>query len=326
MDSSFDILSDVLNSLHICGSLLLHESYTAPWAITLPSADRLGTLLKAAPSTRVVAFHLVKQGHIEFRVEGASSSAPLIVEAGEMVICFGGTSHQISQGRRPQQMPVERVLAGHDIPFRCAMGDRSSSLVCLCGVFYLEDTALNPLFSALPPLLHAPISQTKPSRNLVGVADLIAQELDQRAPGSNFMIERLLELLCASAIRTYMDMLEPGQSNWLTSLRDPVVGKALALVHRNPSHSWSVTTLAQAVALSPSRFSARFRSTLGESPMNYVSKWRIHVSCRLLRSPEQSIAEIAAQVGYESLPAFARAFKRHLRMPPGVWRSRQLKG
>lgn len=323
MDQNFDILSNVLDSLHICGSLLLHESYQAPWAIVLPGAEQLGEHLNVRTGTRIVPFHLVERGYIEVTsTESASvENPPLVVEAGEMMIGFSGAPHQIGQGANPHIFPVENVFAGKEVPFRCPKGTRNVSVLCLCGVFYLHDTHLNPLFASLPSVLHAPVSQAETFQNLSGVASLIAQELDQRSPGSNFMVERLLELLCAGAIRSYMDKTQHQDANWLTGLQDPIVSQVLAMIHAQPGHEWSVDTLARKVDLSPSRFSARFKDTLGESPMSYVSKWRIHVASRHLKNTDNNISEIAAQVGYENLAAFNRAFKRHLNMPPGAWRS-----
>ncbi len=319
MNSKFDILSDVLNSLDICGSLLLHESYTAPWAISIPDVKQLGNLLGVQTGTRAVAFHLVERGYIEL-TSPQQGFAPVIVEAGEMVICFSGTPHQISQGTDPPSISVEHILGGGEIPFRCSAEARGSSLLCLCGVFYLRDTHLNPLFAALPPILHAPVSQAETFQNLTGVANLIAKELDKQAEGSNFMVERLMELLCAGAVRSYMKRLQPQDPSWLTGLRDPIVSQALAKIHAQPGDDWSVDSLAQSVDLSPSRFAARFKATLGEGPMTYVSKWRIHLASRLLNRTEKNVSEIASEVGYENLAAFTRAFKRHVGETPSTWR------
>jgi len=324
INHDLDILSDVLDSLHICGNLLLHESYTAPWAISIPDRERLSVLLDTKPGTRAVAFHLVERGYIEISstADNALNEPPLIVEAGEMVICFSGTPHKIFQGVNPHVFPVENVFAGINIPFRCQPHTRGISLVCICGVFYLQDTHLNPLFAALPSILHASVSQAETFHNLSGVANLIVQELDQRAPGSDFMVARLLELLCAGAIRAYyIDKSHSQDPSWFNGLQDPIINRALTMIHAQPGNDWSIETLAQSVDLSPSRFAARFKQTLGESPMSYVSKWRIHVASRLLKSTESNISEIAAKVGYENLAAFNRAFKRNLKIPPGAWRS-----
>ncbi|ABW32169.1 AraC family transcriptional regulator [Acaryochloris marina] len=321
MNFEFDILSDVLNSLDICGSLLLHESYTAPWAISVPGAQQLGKLLRVQTGTRAVAFHLVERGYIEL-TSPQLGVKPMVVEAGEMVICFSGSPHQISQGTEPPSISVEYVLSGGEIPFRCSADARSSSLLCLCGIFYLRDTYLNPLFAALPPVLHAPVSQVESFQNLTGVASLIAKELDKPSAGSSFMVERLLELLCAGAVRSYMARLHPQDPSWLTGLRDPIISRALAKIHAQPGHDWSVDSLAQSVELSPSRFAARFKTTLGEGPMTYVSKWRLHIASRLLNRTEKNIYEIASDVGYDNLAAFTRAFKRYFGEPPGAWRTR----
>ena len=323
MSYDFDILSDVLDSLDICGSLLLHESYQAPWAISAPDSERLGQLLDIQPGTRAIAFHLVERGYIEL-TSPQQSFKPIIVEAGEMVICFSGMSHQISQGMKPSSISVEHVLGGGEIPFRSSIGDRRSSVLCLCGVFYLRDTHLNPLFASLPPVLHTSVSEASTFRNLSGVANLIAQELDQQSPGSDFMVQRLLELLCAGAVRSYMAKLESQEPSWLTALRDPVISRALAQIHSQPGQAWSVDRLAASVDLSSSRFAARFKATLGEGPMTYVSKWRIHVASRLLKRTEKNIHEIAVIVGYDNLAAFTRAFKRHFGEPPGSWRNRHM--
>lgn len=321
MINKFDVLSDVLDSLEICGSLLLHESYTAPWAISVPEAEQLGNLLGVQTGTRAVAFHLVERGYIEL-TSPQQGVEPMVVEAGEMVVCFGGSPHQIFQGSEPPSISVEYVLGGGEIPFRCSAEARGSSLLCLCGVFYLRDTHLNPLFAALPPVLLAPVSPGETFQNLTGVANLIAKELDKPSAGSNFMVARLLELLCAGAVRSYMARLHTQDPSWLTGLRDPIISRALAKIHAQPGHDWSVDSLAHSVDLSPSRFAARFKKTLGEGPMTYVSKWRIHLASRLLHRTEKNINEIASDVGYENLAAFTRAFKRYFGEPPGAWRTR----
>ena len=323
MDANFDILSNVLNSMHICGNLLLYESYNAPWSISIPQGHKLGKLLDIKPGTRVVAFHLVERGYLEIASteENTSQESSLTVGAGEMVICFSGTAHRIFQGNSFSSFPVKNVLAGTSLPFRSQLEKNYSSVSCICGVFYLEDTYLNPLFASLPPILHASLSQIEAFQNLSGVANLVVRELEQRSPGSDFMVQRLLEVLCAGAIRNYIDKLQSQEPSWLIGLRDPVISKILSIIHAQPGNDWSVETLAKSVDLSPSRFAARFKEIVGESPMSYVSEWRIHVASCLLKTTESNVSEIAFQVGYENLAAFNRAFKRHLNMPPGAWRA-----
>jgi AraC-like DNA-binding protein len=141
--------------------------------------------------------------------------------------------------------------------------------------------------------------------------------------GSTFVIDRLLELLCIEILRSHIETAAHSKSGWLAIVKDPVIGKAISMIHSRPGDSWSVKRLAQGVAMSPSRFAARFSAALGDSPMAYVTKWRMNVAGRLLDETRQGIEEIAANVGYDNVAAFARGFKRHLGVPPGAWRARQ---
>jgi AraC-like DNA-binding protein len=268
----------------------------------------------------VVAFHFVERGHVEITLQTGTEA---VVEAGEMAICFAGAAHQISQGSNPHVVPVDTLLTGGGNVFRPSEKNRVRSTSLMCGVFLLHDTHLNPLFAALPPLLHASVSRSSGCHNLSGVADLMAHEMNRQSFGSGYVIERLLELLCAEAVRSHIETIHHQEVGWLRGLRDPTVGRAIAMIHSRPGENWSVRRLAEGVAMSPSRFAARFAAALGESPMAYVAKWRMNVAGRLLDRTQRGISDIAADVGYESLAAFNRAFKRHVGVPPAAWRARE---
>lgn len=317
IDSNNDVLSDTLRSMRIGGSLLLREKYAPPWAVAIPDADKLGALLKIKDGVRVVAFHLVERGHCEIKLQCGDK---VIVEAGEMVICFSGSAHRISQGSIQQAMPVETLMAGGGNVFRPAEKNLARSTSLLCGIFLLHDTHLNPLFAALPPLLHTSVSRASGFHNLSGVANMMSQEIERKSFGGGYVVERLLEVLCAEAVRSHFEKITHKEACWFNGIKDPIVGHAIKMIHSQPGESWSVGRLAQGVAMSPSRFAARFTAALGESPMAYVAKWRMNVASRLLNATQQGIGQIAANVGYENLAAFNRAFKRHTGMPPAAWR------
>ncbi len=320
IDSQSDCFSDLLRSMRISGSLLLKEEYATPWAISVPSADRLGALLQVSAGLRVVAFHLVERGHVQITLQNGREA---VLEAGEIAICFAGTAHLISQGSNPRIVPVETFLTGGGNAFQPTEKNRARSASLLCGVFLLHDTHLNPLFAALPPLLHASVSRSHDAYNLSGVAGLMAQEMNQKSFGNAYVVERLLELLCAEAIRSHIETIHHKEVGWFTGLKDPTVGRAIAMIHARPGEHWSVRRLAQGVAMSPSRFAARFAAALGDSPMVYLTKWRMNVASRLLASTQRGVSVIAAEVGYESLAAFNRAFKRHVGVTPAAWRTRK---
>ena len=138
-----------------------------------------------------------------------------------------------------------------------------------------------------------------------------------RAPlvSSGLVLAKLSEVLFVETLRRYINALPPDQIGWLAGARDPIIGQALALLHKEPEHPWTVSNLARRVGLSRSRLAERFRHFLGESPMAYLAQWRLKLGAEILQSTEDSVAEVAAAVGYGSQAAFNRAFKREFDCP-----------
>lgn len=313
-----DLLSSVLRSLEITGTLLLREIYSAPWAVAIPAADALIPILAIKPGTRVVAFHLVEFGHCEVKtVDGTSE----VLQAGEMGICFGGEEHRICEGRPSQVQTVQGLLGGESNSQHPNVTGRSAGASVICGVFLLQHTAFNPLLAALPPLMRASLSRSGELNNLSGIARLMVEENERATMGGGYIVERLLEVLCAQAIRAYLQAAPRNTAGWIRAIQDPVVGRAMAAIHARPAVDWSVQRMAQEVSMSPSRFAARFSESLGDSPMAYVTKLRMNVACKILATSQVRIEQIATDVGYESAAAFNRAFKSHLGLPPGSWRA-----
>lgn len=136
------------------------------------------------------------------------------------------------------------------------------------------------------------------------------------------MMAKLSELLLIEAIRRFAETpsTDTHETGWLAGLRDPFLARAIARLHANVAAPWTVDALARAVGLSRSALGERFARVLGVAPMQYLAAWRIHVAAHELLGTGKSIAQVAAQVGYESEASFTRAFKRTLGMPPATWR------
>jgi len=314
-----DVLDDALRSLRIGGSLLLREIYGVPWALAVPDSSDLATLLDASKGVRMVAFHLVEFGHC--MIETNSGQAHHL-KAGEMAICFSGEAHRLSQGGSAEVQPIESLLAGGPNMQRPDAGSVSDQTDLLCGVFLLSHTEFNPLYSALPSVMHASLSRAGELNNLSGVARLMAEEIDRRSLGGGYVVERLLEVLCAETIRSHVENVSQDETSWLRGIKDPIIGKALAAFHERPGDNWSVKCLADRVAMSPSRFAARFTESLGDSPMSYVTKWRMSLACRDLTTSKRSVDKVAENVGYENSAAFSRAFRKHVGASPAAWRAK----
>ncbi len=315
-----DALSQVLNSMRISGSLLLKEKYQTPWAVSVPSSNTLNHLFETTTNTRIAAFHLVERGHIIIELENGEST---LVEAGEMVVCFSGSAHTLSQGKGSKTITFEEIMFGGNNIFDPSKNSKQQSpcTSLICGVFLLHDTMLNPLLAALPDVLKFSVSNPNQYPRLYGVVNLMIQEFRYQTVGNSFVLQRYLEILCAEAVRAHVDNLPEQSTGWLSAIKDPVIGRAIEIIHAQPGYKWSVKSLADHVTISPSRFAARFSNTLGESPMIYITKWRMYIASQMLDKNQYSIDQIANEVGYESMASFSRAFKRHIGLPPAAWRA-----
>jgi transcriptional regulator GlxA family with amidase domain len=144
---------------------------------------------------------------------------------------------------------------------------------------------------------------------------------DASSPGCQTVLAKLSEVLFVETLRRYIELLPAEQTGWLAGVRNREVGKVLALLHRQPANPWTIATLAKEVGVSRSVLTERFRSYLSETPIAYLTRWRLQLGAQMLKSTNSAVAQIAADVGYESEPAFNRAFKREFGLPPARFRS-----
>jgi len=121
-------------------------------------------------------------------------------------------------------------------------------------------------------------------------------------------------------VRRCIEALPPQDAGWLAGLRDPAVGKALALIHARPSFNWTIEGLARQCGTSRTVMAERFVQFVGVPPMHYLAKWRMQIASEMLSRRHSNMATIAAEIGYESEAAFSRAFKKMMGVTPSAWR------
>ena len=193
----------------------------------------------------------------------------------------------------------------------------------LCGYLHCDDLLFNPVLRALPRLIHVRPSSGEAAQWREASLRYTLEQAGKAGPAGAALLARVPELVLVDCLRQYAESLPEKQTGWLAGLRDPVVGRALVLIHAQPDKSWTVTGLARSVAVSRSILAERFRQVLGVSPMRYLSQWRLQLAAGLLRDGGRGVAAVAARVGYESEAAFSRAFKRHLGASPAAWREQR---
>ena len=150
--------------------------------------------------------------------------------------------------------------------------------------------------------------------------DIALAEGDRRRAGTETILSKLSELMFVEVVRRHIETLPEDSRGWLSGLRDRHIGEALKLIHGRPTHDWTLDALAHEIGLSRTTFADRFVHYVGIPPMQYLARWRMQLAARQLETPGISIAQVAANVGYESEAAFNRAFKKLIGTTPGIWR------
>ena len=311
------ILDDALEDLRISGSVLMVQSYAAPWAIAVPEEARLRQVLGLGPHVRVLPFHFACRNGFAFTCK--NSTRPLMVEASEILLCTDGLRHTMSSGQNVRPVPFENIVSGAGpLPLKASLGQAGATDL-ICGVFMARGAPLNPVLNALPPALKVRSAAPDAPQLLMQSAAMLVAQLQSGAT-SGFAVRRLLEVLYSEMILAWNRAEGASTPGWFRALDDKRLASAMAQFHARPGAAWTVEKLAQTANLSPSRFAARFREKTGSSVMSYVSRWRINCACRLLRDSEFALDRIAAEAGYESAAAFSRAFRSAIGTPPVQWR------
>jgi AraC-like DNA-binding protein len=150
--------------------------------------------------------------------------------------------------------------------------------------------------------------------------DRLIIEATRPGPGNLALLGRLSELLFMEILRWQLTHISEGHRGWLAGLNDVHISRVLTLIHAEPARPWTVEELAEHAAMSRSALAKRFVELVGETPMQYLSGWRMQLARRLLSESPLGLAEIAARIGYESEAAFNRAFRRVVGTPPASWR------
>ena len=190
----------------------------------------------------------------------------------------------------------------------------------ICAAVRLGHPAGADLVAAMPRTIVLPAPDSLDARGIHAGLQLIAAEARTRRPGGETVLTRLADVLVVEAIRTWLELDADARTGWLGALRDPQIGRAIALVHRDPGLGWTVASLAREVAMSRSAFAERFSELVGQPPMAYLARWRMNVARDWLDGGDITAVDAAHRLGYDSEAAFSRAFKRVIGVPPGSLR------
>ena len=313
-----DALSEVLRVLHLTSGIFLEVKFTAPWCVD--SAPDRGENSPFRDADHVAIYHLLTEGSC--RVQLVSGGETIDLKAGDLILFPHGDAHRI--GSDLLRAPVDFKTLVEPSPTggleRIDHGGGGARTRFVCGYVACDGRLSKPLLGALPRMLRVPLGDHPESSWIIANVQRGAAETHAPRPGSAALLGRLAELVFVEAMRQYIQSLPESQQGWLAGLRDPHIGRALALLHADPARDWKVESLAAEVGLSKTALNDRFVSLIGDPPMQYLTGWRMALASQMLSATSDGVARIAERVGYESEAAFNRAFKREFGSPPAAWR------
>jgi AraC-like DNA-binding protein len=306
-----DAIVGLLDGPRARGAFLLRTILDPPWSLRIQ--DR-------APLSLVA----VVRGDAWVRPE---DDRAVRLRPGDIAICRGPDPYTVSDdpGTAPQVVihPGQRCTTpgGEDLHQAMDLGVRTwgtnleGRSVLLVGTYLLDSEIGRRLLAALPTVLV--VTADDSSRPLVA---LLGEEVTRDEPGQEAVLDRLLDLLLIAVLRTWIARPDAETPAWCRAYADPVVGRALRMLHNHPAHPWTVAELAGRAGVSRAALARRFAALVGEPPMAYLTGWRLALAADLLRDREATVASVARQVGYGSPFALSAAFKRVRGLSPNEHR------
>ncbi|MFZ6644162.1 AraC family transcriptional regulator [Undibacterium sp. TJN25] len=300
-----DPLSEVFSSMRVTAAVSTRLEATAPW----------GWRSAGEPDSRIT-FVLVQRG--EAVLSAKSHAAPIRLLAGDVFILFDEDPYTMMDD--PASAVVDcSVVEEHRIGNVIQFGGGGVPTTFISGSFAVDHLEAKPILSVLPKILHLKLEQVQ-SRAFQAVLELLSNELEQSGLAAEATIVRLYEILFVYAIRAYAETDALPEGGWLAAISDKQLGKAARAMHARMDQHWSLQTLADQAAMSRTAFATKFKTTVGQTPLEYLTHWRMHRARLLMRKGSHSLLQVAQAVGYDSESSFSRVFKQATGMSPGAFR------
>ena len=298
-----DPITDVLMAMRVESVVHGRLEATAPWALRAETGPH-------------AKFCMVSRGTCWLTLE--ESPEPILLAGGDFFLLASGSSYTLGDSPYTPARNFAEILQEN----KCDLihyGGGGAPTTVIGGKFMFDETNGKPLTDLLPPLIHVRADMAR-TLSLETTLKLLTSETAMPTPGSQLVINRLADILFIQAIRAHLTSEAGPRTGWLRALADQQIGIALRSMHEGIEQPWTVATLASQAGMSRSAFALHFKNLVGESPLEYLTRWRMYKASRLLRESDKKLVDVAKQVGYDSDGAFNKAFKRVLNVAPGEYR------
>jgi len=302
MHADPDVLSQLASAFRLEGAMGGRFSLASPWGFALPRSEHVVLLV-------------VLRGRVHFE-SGEEESRTFELGAGDVVALPHGDAHVVRDDPRTLVKEAGGLRScPHALP-RHPRGGETELLVLACRFANGSD---NSLLRALPRVIRYAGRDGAVVRWLEPTIELLATESAANAPGRTMILDRLAEVVFLQLVRTWLEN-DDDCKGWLRALRDSRIQQVLSAMHAEPGKTWTVESLAQRAGMSRSAFASRFRELVGETPLDYLTRWRMQRAAALIRVGEAPLKEVIAMSGYTSEAAFRVAFRKWAGVAPGEFR------
>src|SRR5579862_1678162 len=293
---------------------------TAPWGlIQEKQAEEKVTPSDKMPPTDLAHFAMLSRGNCWLSVEGIPEPIPLT--GGDCFLLARGTPIILRDSPRTRPRWTFREIGAEAKGNVAHYGCGGAPTTIVCGSLSFDRASLKPITQLLPSFILIKADQAR-TLALHTTMQALASEMAEQTPGSEVVATRLAEVLFIQVLRAHIASGPERDKGWLRAVFDPQIGTALSAIHDSVNTPWTVESLAEAAGMSRSAFAARFKELLGQTPLEYVTEWRMQKAMKLLQQRDKKLIDVARLVGYESDAAFSKAFKRVVGANPGEYLKR----
>ncbi len=297
-----DALSEILELIKLKSAVYFKSDFSAPWGMKINSGP-------------YAQFHMVLKGKCILQIPNQNS---IDLYAGDIVIFPFGNEHSIADtldSRKEEGLKVVESIWNDKSLFT----GNNFATTLICGHFEFDRNTKHAFVQSLPQYIHLADLDRREFSWLENISNLIIQESNAEQMGNSIAINKLAEVLFIHIIRAYI-LQNKEEKGFLAALKNSKLNTILKLVHSSPEKNWTLENLSTEAGMSRTLFANKFKEVVGETPLQYITNWRILKAKQFLAEGSESISEIAEKVGYSSEAAFNRVFKKKVLKTPAVFR------
>ena len=320
-EATLDPITDIFRTMDVTAFGQHRLEATAPWGLIQEkqTEGRVTPSGKKVLPTDLAHFAMLSRGNCWLSVEGIPDPIPLT--GGDCFLLARDTSIVMRDSPRTRPRWSFREVAATANNNVAHYGGGGAPTTIICGSLSFDRASLRPITQLLPRFILIKADQAR-TLALHLTMQALASEMAEQAPGSEIVANRLAEVLFIQILRAHIASGPERNKGWLRAIFDPQMGTALSAIHNSVNTPWTVESLAEAAGMSRSAFAARFKELLGQTPLEYVTEWRMQKAMQLLQERDKNLIDVARSVGYESSAAFSKAFKRVVGASPGEYLKR----